>query len=290
MTLRQTIDRLRYKLARTIAQRRQFAPGVYPLHGPRVTNRNLKMAVHERGDLYISECIRRFGIWEPTETDYVLDHLSEGDTYIDIGANIGYYSVLASNIVGAHGRVYCFEPEPLNFSLLKTNLAMNDASNATARQAAVSDNSDGATLHLSADNLGDHRIGRPGGSADAIGVDTVRLDPGALRPPAGKVMVKIDTQGWESRIILGNLDALSLATHIIFEWSPRWIAQNGDDPLGVIQALERVGYELRIIQEDQHSLEPFGEDKARDMLPTLLRASGEAADPMFLDIAAAKLH
>ena len=54
---------------------------LYFLKGPRVTHRNLGMVTHQEGsDIYISECIRRFGIWEPTETDFFLDTLKTGDT------------------------------------------------------------------------------------------------------------------------------------------------------------------------------------------------------------------
>jgi hypothetical protein len=126
------------------------------LQGPRVTGRNLKMAIHRDGDLYISECIRRFGIWEPTETEYLLDNLGPGDTFVDIGANIGYFSVIAADLVEKEGRVYAFEPDDKNFALLEANLNLNGAANARAVNAAVSNVSCKATLYGHGHNLGAH--------------------------------------------------------------------------------------------------------------------------------------
>lgn len=125
------------------------------LQGPRVTHRGLRMAVHRATDLYISACIRDYGIWEPVETDCLLDGLEAGDHFIDIGANIGYYALLAADLVGPTGRVFAFEPEPANCGLLRLNLALNGMLQAEVIEAAVSDGAGQARLHLSPDNLGD---------------------------------------------------------------------------------------------------------------------------------------
>jgi FkbM family methyltransferase len=258
------------------------------LKGPRVTHREIKMAVHGVGDMYISECIRKYGIWEPTETDFIIDNLSAGDTFIDIGANIGYYSVLAADIVGSSGSVFGFEPDPRNFALLELNLALNRASTAKAVRAAVSDSRGTAGLHRSMNNLGDHRL-LPGADASgALNVDTVRLDPKLLRPPSGKVTVKIDTQGWEGRIILGNIEALRAAEHIVFEWSPPWIDNTNVDPLEIIAVLEDAGYRLAIISEERRELLPFDLAVARQTIPALRAGSGAAESPIYLDIAATR--
>ena len=56
-----------------------------------------------------------YGFWEANLTNFFINFLKEGDVFIDIGAHVGYYSVLASDLVGASGKVYAFEPTPRTF-------------------------------------------------------------------------------------------------------------------------------------------------------------------------------
>src|SRR3990172_1939329 len=58
------------------------------------------------------------GVYEDVETEFVKKIIHEGDIVLDIGANIGYYSLIFAKLVGKLGKVFSFEPEPYNFSLL----------------------------------------------------------------------------------------------------------------------------------------------------------------------------
>src|SRR5579862_9573222 len=69
-------------------------------------------------DRAIAERILHSRDYEKDETDFVRRTLHEGATFVDVGANIGYFAVLAGKIVGPAGKVICFEPEPHNFHLL----------------------------------------------------------------------------------------------------------------------------------------------------------------------------
>lgn len=62
-----------------------------------------------------------YGFWEANLTNFFVNFLKEGDVFFDIGAHVGYYSVLASDLVGERGSVYSFEPTPRTFSSLKEN-------------------------------------------------------------------------------------------------------------------------------------------------------------------------
>jgi FkbM family methyltransferase len=77
----------------------------------------------------VSNRIRTNKVWEPESTQVVKENLLEGETFIDVGAHIGYYSMLASKIVGPKGRVIAFEPSPRNFSYLVANITLNRATN-----------------------------------------------------------------------------------------------------------------------------------------------------------------
>src|SRR5205814_351485 len=78
-----------------------------------------------------------FGVFEPTITKYLMESLRRSDIYIDIGANVGYHSLLASKLVGPTGKVFAFEASPSIFQILTENLQANHATNVVAFNLAV---------------------------------------------------------------------------------------------------------------------------------------------------------
>lgn len=90
-----------------------------------------------------------FGIWEPVITRYLLDHLGEGDIFIDIGANVGYYTLLAARRVGHSGKVFAIEAASGTYAQLQQNLTLNRVTNVTSFHVAVSDVAGHAEIWLS---------------------------------------------------------------------------------------------------------------------------------------------
>ena len=80
-----------------------------------------------------------FGTWEPDLTAFLLRRLRPGDTFIDVGGNVGYMSALASRLVGPHGAVVAIKPAPAAGAALQETVTMNDLSNTRLVAAAVSD-------------------------------------------------------------------------------------------------------------------------------------------------------
>jgi len=169
---------------------------------PGLENR-LMLRTHPLDDICVSRQIQRHNIWEPYETSLLVGRLKHGDVFLDIGANIGYYSVLASAIVGEAGMVIAYEPDGANFALLRRNLRLNRAVNVMAFQAALSDYEGSGCLFLSRDNKGDHRLYDSGDDRDCKKVRV--LSAGAhLRSLVQRVdFVKIDTQGCEYAVLKG---------------------------------------------------------------------------------------
>ena len=111
--------------------------------------------VHKEGDNHVSKTLREQGIWEAYETQLFTACLQDGAKVLDVGANIGYYSVLASLFLGDTGQVLAYEPNPENFTVLKKNIAINNCANIQAFQLALSNIDEEGFLYLSADNFGD---------------------------------------------------------------------------------------------------------------------------------------
>jgi hypothetical protein len=104
-----------------------------------------KMFLDSRDSLGLSI----FSIHEPLETGLVKEKIKKGDVVLDIGANIGYYTLIFAKLVGEEGKVFAFEPEPTNFSLLEKNVEINGYKNVVLIQKAVSNETGKIRLYLS---------------------------------------------------------------------------------------------------------------------------------------------
>jgi hypothetical protein len=87
----------------------------------------------------IQSYVFHFGVWEPEISHLVGQILKPGDVFVDIGANVGYDSLLGSSLVGPLGRVIAIEASPTTFAELKKNIALNKSTNIRAVNVAVSD-------------------------------------------------------------------------------------------------------------------------------------------------------
>jgi FkbM family methyltransferase len=101
------------------------------------------------GDAGIGRELRAFGVHEPILTHALRHEIAAGETVVDIGANIGYYTLLLRKAVGDSGRVVAIEPSPDNYRQLLSNLALNEFTNIDTLHAALSNSEGVSTLHIS---------------------------------------------------------------------------------------------------------------------------------------------
>jgi FkbM family methyltransferase len=160
------------------------------------------MLVDTRDILGSSLATRR--LWEPHVTPLVHDLLTEGDVFVDVGAHIGYYTLIASRIVGPNGCVYALEPHPATRKLLKANVRRNDASNvrilavaagAERTEGVLSTPSagDAARMSLAVRGIDDGEPVSVASLADIVSAsDIARLS-----------LIKIDVEGYEDRVLRG---------------------------------------------------------------------------------------
>jgi len=203
--------------------------------------------VLDRGDTLF---LARHGVYEPTFTALVEGAVRAGDVVVDVGANIGYHTLLFARAAGPTGRVIAFEPAPDTFRLLEENVRANGYENVELVQAAASDASGRVTLQLSDENPGDHRIVGPGGR-EGIEVACVTLDERLAEGPLPDV-VKLDVQGAEPRVLRGMSSVLGRAPVrlLLTEFWPRGLVEAGEDPPAFLAAITGAGYELRLVDED----------------------------------------
>jgi FkbM family methyltransferase len=173
-----------------------------------------------------------------------------GGVFYDVGANVGFFSLLASRLVGPSGRVYSFEPLPANLEYLRRHVALNRCENVAVMASAVSDRAGRATF------------GGEGSTAKlveggAFEVETVALDDlwasEALRAPD---VIKLDVEGAELLALRGMRRMLD-ATHpyLLVEFHGQWV-EGTDIDTECRKLLTELGYRLEKIGHEVCAVPP----------------------------------
>ncbi len=162
--------------------------------------------------------------------------IREGDTVYDVGAHVGFYTLLASILTGPMGRVYAFEPFPRNIRYLERHLALNRVNNVTVFEAAVTDTEGWADFQESDSHM-EGRVSH-GGSLRVKTVSLDRLVAGeTILPPD---IIKVDAEGAESAVLSG-------AGKILVDFRPViLLATHGEGPRrDCVNLLTSSGYRFK---------------------------------------------
>lgn len=198
------------------------------------------------------------GVYCRYETEFFKTLVRPGMVVLDIGANIGYYTLIAARLVGNSGRIYALEPESANFSILQRNVELNNYGNIIVKQEALSNKRGKATLYRDKLNLGGHSFSRknilPGGKNYAS-VNTIPLDDFLSREGVRPDFIKIDTQGAEGLVFEGANKTLSQDRLMIFmEFWPMGLRNMGTEPIALLQMLQTHGFAIILIDEKNGDL------------------------------------
>ena len=198
------------------------------------------------------------GCYEPTETDPVRKRLQPGDTFIDVGASIGWFTVIASQLVGENGRVIAFEPEPTSFAPLKRNVEANGCRNVVLVQKALSNEPGIVSLHLARKSKGTHSIVLKKGYKTSIEVEAVRLDDYLQEHESEADFVKIDIEGAEGMVLDGMRETLEACDNLclMMEYAPRALAISGYDPDELLHGLADRGFQICYIDAGKRQVIP----------------------------------
>ena len=150
----------------------------------------------------IQRTIFSFGVWEPRVTEIISHRMKEGSVFIDIGANVGYDTLLASYLVGDSGKVYSIEASPANFAILQRNLIRNRCTNVIAINKAVSREPGRLVLYAGGPNTGITTTDASRGFPAVAEVEALPLEM-ALNPQTLKetCLIKMDVEGGEIPIL-----------------------------------------------------------------------------------------
>lgn len=257
MTLLRNLEAVARKVRRRVQLRPR--PVVY-VGGGRIlakTKYGTRMYLDAR-DIVITPIIALEGYWEPELGDFIRDFLKPGMTFVDVGANMGYFSCIAAASVGRQGRVFAYEADPEVHAFLVDNLSLNwHTASAVPVNAAAWSEACSLTLHRRGKYKGNTSVAKIDDGALGKWLDTSEEFSVAAAPlhemlPAGSRpdLVKIDVEGAEPWVLDGAAPLLrgTPGPTLLVEWSPGQIRECGGDPAAVSGFAGRFGYAMSLLE------------------------------------------
>jgi FkbM family methyltransferase len=188
--------------------------------------------------------LHRCGLMGAEETCLLHRHVRPGMRVIDVGANIGLYTLQLARLAGETGQVFAFEPEPTLFRAMRNNCIANAARNVTPINLALGAHPGRVQFQRNAFNSGDNRLGGLGWGAEEVEVEVARLDD--VLPEPRVDFLKMDVQGYEFEVFRGmdRVFATSPALEVFFEFWPFGLTTAGSDPNELLDYLCARGFRI----------------------------------------------
>ena len=216
----------------------------------------------------ISEILNHYGDREPEHVRILENCLTEGMCVLDIGGNIGYYTLLMASSVGARGAVYSVEPVPANFRILEKNVRANRFEdrvelfrvaiyNANGKvRIDLSNRSNLHSLHSNRPNLMDDLLDLSGESIEVETLDLYTFLEGKRLPE----LLRMDVEGHEVEILSSLLrcaEDMEWYPDVLFEVHAEYYDNGGHDIAAPLEGLFSLGYKAVMGASNQHPAEEF---------------------------------
>jgi FkbM family methyltransferase len=259
------------------------------LWGPLTVDGTTEEGIHFRCRLpdLISTYLYLFGTWEPDLAAFVRRRLRPGDAFVDVGANIGVITALASRLVGPRGAVIAIEPSPAIIAALRETVTRNVLRNVRIVAAAASDRHHDLPLFAGpTSNVGKTTTVAHRGSVRAQGrVPAAPLGSLLTREElAAARLIKIDVEGAEDRALAGlvaSVDELAPDAELLVELSPQWWTDPELRPIDVLRPFLERGFNVYLLANDYRAW--------RYLWPRSVEAPRRLRDFAVLDRRAARL-
>ena len=188
-----------------------------------------------------------FNVYEKSESKFIKSICFKGMKALDIGANIGYYSTLISQVAGENGLILALEPDPESYKYLDKTINSFKIRNVLPLPIAASDIKQKLPLFISKDNRGDNRLYQNDQLREEIEVDCLTIDE-LLEINNLKTVdfIKIDVQGYEPKVFKGMKKVIKNSEKLILltEFWPKGIFQAGENPKDFLRMLRKMEFQL----------------------------------------------
>ena len=256
--------------------RDQLLDIIYKSRERRIKRAPRKVTIHDiylylsEDDWVIGSRIAGLNEYEPQIIEQFKSYCRTGMNVLDIGANIGVYTMLAAKLVGTHGKVFAYEPYPTNCTLIRKSIQENQFKNIQLFQNAVSDKEE--FIYLDSEPGGSNCMSIQADPAyiPELIVQSVTVD--ATIPKETRIdLIKIDIEGFEGIAIQGMLNTLNNNRPIIFmEFFPGMLEKFSKiNPLTYLNIFSNLGYEFKIIPLPQDNKKSFTTKSAEEILASM---------------------
>lgn len=209
------------------------------------------------------------------EIELLKKHIKKGDTVLDIGANIGFYAIILSDIVGEKGKIHCFEPDITNFGHLKKETV--SYKNIHINNKAVGPKTEKIKIYTSKELNVDHRTYKPEQYDKEIEIDAVSIDD--YLKGAKVDFIKMDIQGFEMEAMKGMKETLKNNPNVkmISEFWPYGLKKAGSSLRDYFTLLKELNFKVELLKDNNLEvltlekvlqLEPLGEEHYFNILVT----------------------
>lgn len=213
----------------------------------------------------------------------IINHLREGDIFIDVGANVGMHTILASRVVGLKGHVYSFEPQANLARIIQAQLTLNNIQNVDFHEVGLSDESTELPLRNQLPHHGtaSFRLKQDQGK-ELFHVQVLRGEELLPDLSARRILIKIDVEGFEYKVIKGLGKILSQENVALsVEVTDEWLHEAGSSAEDLYSYLKDMGFEAYIM-----SINKFGKTR----LEPAKTISEKQHDALFLKSTFASAH
>jgi len=187
------------------------------------------------------------GLYEAAETAFFKRVCKPGMTFLDIGANTGYYSALAMSLMKGQGRIVALEPDPEARKYLESTRDANNCEFMSVVPVAASDRDGVAKLFTNKDNRGDNRLYENDLCSGVVEVECRQVDDVVQMLQVKSVdLIKIDVQGFEGHVLQGMLNTVRRSPNVtlLMEFWPWGLEKAGSDAKEILLTLENLGFSL----------------------------------------------
>ena len=221
--------------------------------------------VLDKTDMDLSRQIEMLGVYSTETFERIIleKYLKKGQTVLDIGANLGFYSMLSRSIVGPTGKIFSFEASKDNINLIDMSINENKFENVTVIHTAISDKTGQGCLYVSPYYNSEHSLfdyhyssGKNTGKKASIPLETVDH---FLENKIGNMnadIIKMDIEGSESRALEGMKSTISYNDEItlITEFWPQGFKNCNKEPKEFLESLDFFGFKISHIDEYRQEL------------------------------------